>query len=139
MSILKRSGEDNQSIGIRKYKMSNQQIKSDKKAIAIASLIFGTFSIIPVVLLVSGFFLPYSISEKLSELIPTLLEMILFITFPSGVLGLIFGKMGLKSTERKAAIIGIIFSIIGLLMFILSMAIALWYQSIIYPAPGIFR
>ncbi|MCD6283970.1 hypothetical protein J7J12_01805 [bacterium] len=100
--------------------MNNRYTKSNKKIIAIISLICGIISVIPVMTIYLNFWL-------------------FLVSFPAALLGLICGKMGLKSTKRGLAIGGIALSIIGLGIFIFLMVIALWYQSIIYPAPGIFR
>lgn len=100
---------------------------------ATISLIFSIISMIPVLFLVSGFFLPYNIANKLSVSAPILGGTIFFITLPTSIVGLIFGKKDLKSANNKLAITGIILSLVSLsvvaILFLWLLEIARYSQQ----------
>ncbi len=97
--------------------MANQTIQKsnfDPKRKAVVSLVFGLISVIPVVMLLIAFISPWEVLRIFAYL---------FIVFPSYILGLIFailslifGIMGLKSSKKKFAVAGIIFSTINLIL-----------------------
>ena len=83
---------------------TNQQPKSDQKGKAIASLILGIISILP---LIEAFLFP-------TEAI----RYFLIRTPPIAIIGLILGIMGLKSTKRNLAIVGTVLCVISLLVLL---------------------
>jgi hypothetical protein len=87
-----------------------QSKKEDQKGKAIASLILGILSILP---LIGRFFVIYWIKTiPAGELLTHLLVRAPLLAS----LGLIFGVLGLKSTKKKFAIAGIILCLIGLIV-----------------------
>ena len=82
------------------------------KGAAIVSLIAGITSVVPIIFLFSTSFLPQ--------------KMISFSYL--SIIGIILGIKGLKSPKRNIAIMGIIFSIIGMLGLIIFFLIRLGFQ-----------
>ena len=99
-----------------------QQPKPDPKGKAITSLILGIISMFPLVVGFAGLVLLRWVAEdfywKHYNVLPLQVAFAIFfmspIAFLSGVVGLILGKIGLKSSRKKLAISGIILSILGL-------------------------
>jgi hypothetical protein len=110
-------GRERKSIAYSKIKslkiienQMEQSKKEDQKGKAIASLILGIVSILP---LVGRIFIIYWIKTiPAGELLVYLLTRTPLIAF----LGLILGILGLKSTKKKFAIAGIILCLIGLIV-----------------------
>jgi len=87
-----------------------QRVKFNPQGKAIASLILGILSILP---LIGRFLVIYWIKTiPAGELLAYLLVRAPLFAF----LGLILGILGLKSTKRKFAIAGIILCLIGLIV-----------------------
>ena len=81
-----------------------QQLKLDQKWKAIISLILGLIS------LISGKEVIYIYATYKG-----VGDWILLIYFTIPILGIILGKMGLKSTKKGLAVVGIVLSVVGLL------------------------
>jgi len=106
--------------------LNKQEGIPNHKNKAIASLILGVISVLPLIALVISSllaiivpgFMYYDATRGQSILVLcTVLGFIYFspIAFLTSISSLILGKMGLKSSKKKFAIIGIIFSIISLI------------------------
>jgi len=96
----------------------NHHLKSHSNWKATISLLFGVLSLIPFI------FLGLIIIEVIQKPIPIpaapLIDLILFPGAPLIALsGLIFGIKGLKSKKKNMAMVGIVFSTIGLLVSII--------------------
>lgn len=89
-----------------------QQLKSNRGGSAIASLILGVISVIPLLVLFSRSSVPYEM-VSLGYL---------------SIIGIIFGIRGLRSRKKNIAIGGIIFSIIGLLGLIIFLLLRLGFE-----------
>lgn len=94
-----------------------QSSKNDPKREAIASLMLGVISTIPGIALVIEIVYPGLL------ILPK--EMILIGLSP--FIGIFFGVKGLDSTRKNLAIVGIIFSIIGIISLIIILLLALWW------------
>ena len=88
----------------------NQQSEPDSKRKAIFSLILGLIS------LILGLFPLLFLFLGMNPMAPSRILNIVFLLPITILVGLIFGIMGLKSTKRNFAIIGIVLSVIGLLV-----------------------
>jgi hypothetical protein len=97
----------------------NIESKTDQKRKAIASLLIGIISTIPLIQLLSSGMSLWFLSKGMASL-----------SFLS-IIGVILGIKGLKSTTKKFAIGGIVFSIIGFfgLLFIIYTAWISYMQS----------
>ncbi len=119
--------------------MNNRQTKFTSEKKAVISLILGIVSTAPLLLILFAIVIGTILSAHhpiyiYGDFLITLLNYAgapstIIIAFVSGVIGLILGIMGLKSTKKKFAIGGIIFSLIGLGVFILRLWI---YKGIVY-------
>jgi len=100
------------------------QFTPEKKAVI--SLIFGIVSVVPLLLimfsiigipLIAGSRSIYRYGDLISILASyAAAPGILIISFGSGIIGLILGIMGLKSTKKNFATAGIILCLIGLII-----------------------
>ena len=93
-----------------------QHYRSTLKKKAIMSLIFGIMSIVEVILVYGmvGIEVMFGIMTQ-SSMEAIFLIGSLFCSLIFGIIGLILGILGLKSTKRNFAIAGIILCLIGLL------------------------
>ncbi|MCX6798103.1 MAG: hypothetical protein NTX66_02745 [Candidatus Falkowbacteria bacterium] len=82
----------------------NVKITSDRKGLAIASLVLGIIGIVTLlipVVKINNFQVQIEIFSLLFQIV-----------------GLIFGILGIKSSKRKSAIAGIILCVVGLLLVV---------------------
>jgi len=96
----------------------DKQTKPDPKGKAIASFVLGMVSIIPIVLFLSIYIIPFGEGEGghwQRGLFILFIGFVSIFTMIVGLIGLILGIKDLKSTKRNFAIVGIILCVIGLL------------------------
>lgn len=94
---------------------NSENFKSNSKEKAIASLVLGSIGVISLIMgygiayRFPGMMLPFSLQV-------ILLIFLLIIPLISGILGFCLGIVGLSSTKKISAMIGIIISILALLL-----------------------
>lgn len=98
-----------------------QQSKPDPKGKAIASLVLGAISILPFILLLIAFISPWEALRVFAYLFFVLPSYVLGLILAT--LGLICGTIGLKSSKKKLAITGIVFSTISLFILVVTVYI----------------
>jgi vacuolar-type H+-ATPase subunit I/STV1 len=97
-------------------------LNPEKKAIA--SVIFGIIAVVfCVVIYFSHYLLPSKLAWEISEV---LWIVFIYLTLPISIFGLVLGKMGLKSTKRNLATIGIILAKIGIFLWSVRIGFQIW-------------
>jgi len=70
--------------------------------------------------------MPTKLGKLIWEISDNLWIIFLYLAFPSSILGLIFGKIGLKSARKKLAKKGVILSGIGIFISITTISFQIW-------------
>jgi len=96
---------------------ADKQTKPDHKVKAIVSFVLGIISVIPFFIFILYWFFPISFIFSFPYMGST--------SFIAGLVGLILGIIGLKSSKKKIAIAGIILCIIGVLYVFIIIGLAM--------------